>query len=87
MKITRIKYGYDSNKNNDTVNCDCRNISITKIRSCIGWNQCWAHGQTSLQYKCCNMNSGNWIVKIYGEVICSFYYNLDCTDKPKKTEL
>lgn len=35
MKITRIKYGYDSNKNIDTVNRDCRNISKTKIQRVV----------------------------------------------------
>jgi hypothetical protein len=32
MKITRIRYDYDSNKHNDTINCDCKIISVTKIR-------------------------------------------------------
>jgi len=35
MKITRIKYSYDSNKNIDTVNRDCRNISKTKMQRVV----------------------------------------------------
>ena len=35
MKITRIKYGYNSNKNIDTVNHDCRNSSKTKIQRVV----------------------------------------------------
>jgi hypothetical protein len=35
MKITRIKYDYDDNKNSDTVNCRCINISVTKIQRVV----------------------------------------------------
>jgi hypothetical protein len=35
MKITRIKYDYDSSKNNNTINCDCKNISVTKIHKLV----------------------------------------------------
>ena len=35
MKITRKKYGYDSSKDIDTVNRDCRNISKTKIQGVV----------------------------------------------------
>jgi len=35
MKITRMKYGYVSNKNIDTFNRDCRNISKTKIQTVV----------------------------------------------------